>query len=94
MEVWYQEASTEMVRERRKGSWLTTRHSLQMILVAISVDEPIRSENRIRRADQLNRFPVLLGYFSTDSSIFTPPRTMEFQLRTSKHTFQTNSERI
>ena len=81
MEVWYQKASTDMVRERRKGSWLMARHSLQMILVAISGAGPSRSQNRIRRADELNRFPVFLGYLSADSSIFTPPRTMEFHLR-------------
>ena len=45
--------------------------------------DPQAAYNRIRSADELNGLPVLLGYFSAGSSIFTPPRTMEFCLRIS-----------
>ena len=53
----------------------------QMTVLVISGAGPSRSQNRIRRADELNRFPMFLGYSSTEPGLRNLFTIMKTHLR-------------
>ena len=65
-----------------------------MMLLAISVDGLIRSQNIIRRAAELNRFPVFLGYWSAESGLRNLFTIMKTHLRMIADVWSDDTDRV